>query len=118
MQQDEINKKVFVFGTTHGDLLESQEELTEIQKALKHTKIMKDLQLNLIPSYRFFQIKKCASQLANNNIKYTIQFIDISSKIFYDEIKAQSRFMTVINSTISHEMRNPLNSILSQNYVH
>ena len=25
--------------------------------------------------------------------------------------------MTVINSTISHEMRNPLNSILSHNHV-
>lgn len=51
-------------------------------------------------------------------MKYTIQFIDIQGKIFYDEIQAQSRFMTVINSTISHEMRNPLNSIISQSYMH
>ena len=46
--------------------------------------------------------------------RYTLQFIDISAKIFYDDIKAQEEFMSVITSTISHEMRNPLNSIVSQ----
>ena len=46
--------------------------------------------------------------------RYTIQFIDISSKIFYDDMKAQEEFMSVITSTISHEMRNPLNSIVCQ----
>ena len=45
--------------------------------------------------------------------RYTLQFIDISAKIFYDDIKAQEKFMSVITSTISHEMRNPLNSIVS-----
>jgi len=29
-------------------------------------------------------------------------------------LKAQEEFMSLINSTISHEMRNPLNSIISQ----
>lgn len=109
---------MFVFGQTQGDLLDAAVEATDIQKALKQTSIMKDIQLDLIPSYRFFQIKKCVSMKEDGQKKFTIQFIDISSKIFYDDIKAQARFMTVINSTISHEMRNPLNSILSQNYIH
>lgn len=46
--------------------------------------------------------------------RYTVQMIDISAKIFYNDIKAQEEFISLINSTISHEMRNPLNSIISQ----
>ena len=46
--------------------------------------------------------------------RHTLQFIDISAKIFYDDIKAQEEFMSLSTSTISHEMRNPLNSIISQ----
>ena len=48
----------------------------------------------------------------------TLQFIDISASIFYDDIKAQEGFSTLINSTISHEMRNPLNAIISQQLIH
>ena len=48
----------------------------------------------------------------------TVQFIDISASIFYDDIKAQEGFSTLINSTISHEMRNPLNAIISQQLIH
>jgi len=46
--------------------------------------------------------------------RFTLQFIDISSKIFYDDIKAQEEFSSLMNSTVSHEMRNPLNSIVCQ----
>ena len=45
--------------------------------------------------------------------QYIIQLIDISPKIFYDELKAEEEFTAIINSTISHEMRNPLNSIIN-----
>jgi signal transduction histidine kinase len=41
-------------------------------------------------------------------------FIDISQKILYDTSKAEGEFLSLINSTISHEMRNPLNSIINQ----
>jgi signal transduction histidine kinase len=43
-----------------------------------------------------------------------ICFIDISSKILYDTSKAEGELLSLINSTISHEMRNPLNSIINQ----
>lgn len=43
-----------------------------------------------------------------------ICFIDISQKILYDTSKAEGEFLSLINSTISHEMRNPLNSIINQ----
>ena len=32
----------------------------------------------------------------------------------YDTTKAEGEFLSLINSTISHEMRNPLNSIINQ----
>ena len=41
-------------------------------------------------------------------------FNDISQKILYDTSKAEGELLTLINSTISHEMRNPLNSIINQ----
>ena len=40
--------------------------------------------------------------------------MDVSQKILYDTTKAESELLTLVNSTISHEMRNPLNSILNQ----
>lgn len=39
---------------------------------------------------------------------------DISQNILYDSSKAEGELLTLINSTISHEMRNPLNSIINQ----
>ena len=39
---------------------------------------------------------------------------DISQKIMYDTAKAESELLSLINSTFSHEMRNPLNSIINQ----
>jgi signal transduction histidine kinase len=43
-----------------------------------------------------------------------ICFVDISQKILYDTSKAEGELLSLINSTISHEMRNPLNSIINQ----
>ncbi len=46
--------------------------------------------------------------------KTMICFVDISQKILYDTSKAEGELLSLINSTISHEMRNPLNSIINQ----
>ena len=43
-----------------------------------------------------------------------IVFNDMSQKILYDSSKAEGDMLSLINSTISHEMRNPLNSIINQ----
>ena len=63
--------------------------------------------------YKFFQIKKTKIISNNQTSRYTLQLIDISAKIFYDDLKAQEEFMSITTSTISHEMRNPLNSIIA-----
>ena len=39
--------------------------------------------------------------------------IDISDKMLYNESKAEKTFLTLMNATVSHELRNPLNSLIS-----
>jgi signal transduction histidine kinase len=41
-----------------------------------------------------------------------LQIIDISNKIHYDQAIADKQFIELINATVSHEMRNPINSII------
>lgn len=45
--------------------------------------------------------------------RHLIQIINISDKILYNEVKAENFFATLINAAISHELRNPLNSLIS-----
>ena len=44
-----------------------------------------------------------------------MQFIDISKSILYDMEKAHNSVLSLINACVSHEMRNPLNSVIAQN---
>jgi signal transduction histidine kinase len=48
----------------------------------------------------------------SNSSKILIQLIDMSDKILYTESKAEQSFLTLINAAISHELRNPLNSLV------
>ena len=42
-----------------------------------------------------------------------LKILDISESILYDQIKAQNEFLELINACVSHELRNPLNSIMA-----
>ena len=55
---------------------------------------------------RYVQVK-CSSFKS----KTIVQIIDISNSIMFDQQKAQNEFLNVINACVSHELRNPLNSI-------
>ena len=44
--------------------------------------------------------------------KLLLQIIDVNDKILYNEAKAEKSFLTLINAAISHELRNPLNSLM------
>ena len=44
-----------------------------------------------------------------------LQFIDISSSILYDKEREHSEFLDLVNACVSHELRNPLNSIVAEN---
>ena len=49
-----------------------------------------------------------------SNYKTLIQIIDMSDKMLYNEVKAEQSFLTLINATVSHELRNPLASLIGQ----
>ena len=44
-----------------------------------------------------------------------LQFVNCSKDILYDREKTQSELLMLINATVSHELRNPLNSLMAQN---
>ena len=43
-----------------------------------------------------------------------MQFIDVTDAINYDESKEENTVLQTVNAFVSHELRNPLNSILAQ----
>ena len=44
-----------------------------------------------------------------------IQIVDVTHHILYTEYKAKAEFTSMINACVSHELRNPLNSIMAKN---
>ena len=42
-----------------------------------------------------------------------IQIIDMTDKILYNEAKAEQKFTTLMNGAVSHELRNPLSSLIA-----
>ena len=43
------------------------------------------------------------------------QIIDVTDYVNFMEIKAKEKFTQLINACVSHELRNPLNSIMAKN---
>ena len=43
------------------------------------------------------------------------QIIDISGKFLYNQERAKNDLLSIINASVSHELRNPLNSMNAQN---
>ena len=41
----------------------------------------------------------------------------MSNYILYEKVKGDRKLLTLINATVSHEMRNPINAIISQNLL-
>jgi light-regulated signal transduction histidine kinase (bacteriophytochrome) len=62
----------------------------------------------------YFQIKKKIFYRSHDE-KVMLQFIDISKSILLDIEKTSNQVLEMINACVSHEMRNPLNSIIAQN---
>ena len=47
--------------------------------------------------------------------RFMIQMVDISDTIMYQQQKSQNEQLALINVSVSHELRNPLNSIKARN---
>ena len=63
---------------------------------------------------KFFSIKK--TKFKASNINFTnIQIMDITSRIRFHKLIGEKNLLQMINACVSHEMRNPINSIHCQN---
>jgi len=101
---------------TFNDIRKQGKELT------KDTIFMVDVANNKSSSMRmvgdeqklFVQVK-VTKYMINDKLTTMLQLIDISSNIMYHQQKADTKFLELINACISHELRNPLNSIVAQN---
>ena len=58
-------------------------------------------------------------KIINQNLEKIelLQIIDLSSQIMCEFEKGEKKLMTLMNATVSHEMRNPINSLKSQNLL-
>jgi signal transduction histidine kinase len=43
-----------------------------------------------------------------------LQIRDVSDRMLYREVMAQQNLLSLVNATVSHELRNPLNSMVGQ----
>lgn len=46
-----------------------------------------------------------------------IQIIDVTARVKFDFAMVDKRIQELINAMVSHELRNPLNSIQNQNFL-
>ena len=117
MNVSELNQKIFTFdkNLTGKDLTKVIGPSVEILEIIKDLPSMMGINEEYLPKFKFFQFKK--SMIMGNTKKFMLCFIDISQKILYDTSKAEGDLLSLINSTISHEMRNPLNSIINQGKI-
>ena len=67
------------------------------------------------PNFDFvhLKIKKISSDVEGQSTSVVIQIIDMSDKMLYNEAKAEQTFSTLMNAAVSHELRNPLSSLIS-----
>jgi hypothetical protein len=67
-----------------------------------------------VDSKQYFCLQLIDQMIMNDKACKMIQFIDISKTVQYDEAVQQKQFASMLNATVSHEMRGPICSI-SQN---
>ena len=92
-------------------------KMVDLQNDLKYSlnnaeNIFNNTNLNI--KFKYVQIKR--KKLEGKNYSHDLlQIIDISAQIMYNVVNGEKKLMALINATVSHEMRNPINSIKSQN---
>ena len=64
--------------------------------------------------FKYVQIKIKRLNNDEGDEEILIQIIDVSNKILYNEMKAEQVLLTLINAAVSHELRNPLSSLIGQ----
>jgi len=85
----------------------------------KDSKFDWDLTENMASStatepFRFVHVSKSVYQRRGQQ-NCMIQIHDVSSSIMIDYLQTEKELYEIINATVSHEMRNPINSMVYQN---
>ena len=62
---------------------------------------------------KFYEVKTIALKENEQNTTM-IQFVDITNSVMRDQVEKHNELLNLINATVSHELRNPLNSISAQ----
>jgi signal transduction histidine kinase len=58
----------------------------------------------------YIQLKR-KSYFQNEELRVMIQLVDVSQSILYEQVHSENQFLAITNATVSHELRNPLQSI-------
>lgn len=73
---------------------------------------LNDADKYFLPNFKEFQFKKISMRDDEIFPSFVLCIIDQSQKVLADNsIKGEKQLVALINSTISHEMRNPLNVV-------
>ena len=64
----------------------------------------------------YFKIKK-SNYTVDNLDKKIVHLIETTSEVLQEQYKAQTHLLSLINACVSHELRNPLNSIIAQIFI-
>ena len=74
----------------------------------------KDDEESMTEQQKVFQIKLTQYDMDDEESKM-IQIVDISKALLLDKKIMQTQILEIVNASVSHELRNPLNSLISQN---
>lgn len=107
----DLSQKIFVFDHQLAGGLASIDSITsqQINKIIRNLQSFMGMDSNSIPTFKFFSIKK--STLKDQQV--LLCFNNISQKIMIETSSAETELLSLINSTFSHELRNPLNSVIN-----
>ena len=96
----------------------TSEEIAKCRQMDQVQRIIKDEQPENGLTTRFFSAKSLRIDGKDRYItkegELMLQLQDISLRVYSQSLNIEKQYLTIMNSTVSHEMRNPLNAILSQ----
>ena len=67
--------------------------------------------MNVLSSNKNYVQIKVAKYFNNGKEKTVVKIVDVSKSIMYEQLHAENQFLAITNATVSHELRNPLQSI-------
>ena len=91
MKNNELNNKRFILINEH--IQEGEDDILKFE--------------------RIFQVKITNYGVAENSVM--LQIVDISQSIKLNQKTVENEMLNIVNATVSHELRNPLSAICSQN---